>query len=515
MENLTTEELRALVKSNILRGEDLQQQAKEIIILRERQQVTEEETEAIEQNTEAKGKNVKKSRELSGLIEKQAKVVSDLQEQLKRATSEEEVFSISFDIKFESEELNRIKRIASSTIEEINKIELDLIEDQTEKRIAKEKEKSQKIIEIIQTNSKITQAKREELIIQETQRLERFERSAELKAGQRRIKEAEAISKAEFEQRRKGFNNEKEFEKEKEKQFLAIRKQSIESEILLIEQLGGEGSEVRLQQLKAELEGLGKVGKGFEELEFQIGDAVQVIGELIDDAFERRIEKIGEQLDKTGENVDRLREKAAEGQLSAEESIAFEQKKEAELEQQRERERKRQQRTQAFFAVLSSFQANDGNLAKTITDIGVLRALANGFSAFDGTDDTGAGSNLDSKGGRLWMIHPHEQIYSKEDRKDLGFRTRQEVKDIVKMYDSGMLNDLMVHDASNQFLNPSSFVLNGMDTSRMESKLDQLNQSIKNIKVPEKDFNFDELKGIIAMRERVGNRVKTTKSKLR
>ena len=515
LENLTTEELRALAKSNILRGEDLQQQAKEIIILRERQAVTEEETEAIEQNTEAKGKNIKKTRELEGLIEKQAKVVSDLQEQLKRATSEEEVFSISFDIKFEGQELERIKRIASSTIEEINKIETDLIEDQTEKRIAKEKEKSAKIIEIIQTNSKISQAKREELILQETQRLERFTSNAELKAGQKRIKDAEVVSKAEFEQRRKGFNDEEEFEKEKAKQFEAIRKQSIEAEIALIEQLGGDGSQVRLQQLKAELEGLGEVGKGFKKLEFDIGDAVQVIGELIDESFEKRIEAIGEAIDKTGENVDRLREKAAQGQLSSEESIAFEQKKEAELEQQRERERKRQQRTQAFFAVLSSFQANDGNLAKTITDIGVLRALANGFSAFDGVDDTGGRGTVDSKGGRLWTLHPHEQVYSKEDRKALGFRTREEVKDIVKMYDSGTLNDLMVHDASNQFLNPSSFVLNGMDTSAMENKLDKLNHSINNIKMPSKDFTFDEVKGLITMRERVGNKVVKTKSKLR
>ena len=515
LENLTTEELRALVKSNILRGEDLQQQAKEIIILRERKAVTEEETEAIEQNTEAKGSNVKKTRELSGLIEKQAAKVSDLQTQLKQATSEEEIFSISFDIKFETQELDRIKRIASSTLEEINKIEIDLIEDQTEKRIAKEKEKSEKLIKIIESNSKITQAKREELILQETQRLARFESSAELKAGQKRIKDAEAISKAEFEQRRKGFGSEEEFEKEKSAQFLAIKKQSIEAEIALIEQLGGEGSQVRLQQLKGELEGLGQIGDGFEKLQFEVGDAVQVIGELIDDAFERRIEKIGEQIDKTGESIDRLREKAAQGQLSSEESIAFEQKKEAELEQQRERERKRQVRTQAFFSVLSSFQANDGNLAKTITDIGVLRALANGFSAFDGVDDTGGRGNIDSKGGRLWTLHPHEQVYSKEDRKALGFRTREEVKDIVRMHDSGTLNDLMMHDASNQFLNPSSFVLNGMNTSGIESRLDQLNSSVKGMQNNGKDFTFDEVKGIITMRERSGNKVMKTKSKLR
>jgi len=460
-------------------------------------------------------KKKKDVRELTGLIEIQSKVVSDLNEKIIRAKTEEKILKLSIKLDVESEELARLQRIVTSTFEEIDKLERDLMEDSTEKAIANEIAKSEAIIKQIESNSRITEAKKKELIQAENNRLSSFVNNEELKAGIEKIKFQEDLSKAEFASRRSGFKNEEAFEKAKAESFKNFRLGAIQEEIAIIEQFGGKGSELRIQQLKAEEAALFEFGDAFKKLEFDVSDAVQLIGELLDEAFEKRIEKIGEKIDKTGETIDRLREKAAQGQLSSEESIAFEQKKEAELEQQRERERKRQIKTQAFFSVLSAFQANDGNLAKTITDIGVLRALAQGFSAFDGVDDTGGRGDIDSKGGRLWTLHPNEQVYSKKDREALGFRTRDEVKDIVRMYDSGTLNDLMKHDSSNEFLNPSAFVLNGMNTSGIEKKLDKLNQSISNIKIPEGTVKIDEVKQLMTLIIKKGNKTTITKSKLR
>jgi hypothetical protein len=486
-----------------------------LLLLSKLQIVRKEQVNGDEEIIAGNDEKIKQTRTLTGLIEKQAKVVSGLNQEIVRATTEENILKLSIELDVEAEELARLKRIVSSTFQEIDKLERDLIEDSTEKRIANEIAKSEKIIKQIETNSRIEESKKKELIQAENDRLVRFVNTEEVKAGRERIKLQSDLSKAEFEQRRTGFKTEKKFEKEKAKQFTAIRRNAINEEIKLLEQFGGKGSDLRIKQLNAELEGLEELGKGFDQLKFNVGDAVQLIGELIDEAFERRIAKIGEQLEKTGENVDRLREKAAQGQLSSEESIAFERKKEEELEQQRERERKRQVRTQAFFSVLSSFQANDGNLAKTITDIGVLRALAQGFSAFDGVDDTGGRGTVDSKGGRLWTLHPNEQVYSKKDREALGFRTREEVKDIVKMYDSGTLNDLMVHDTSNQFLNPSSFVLNGMSTMGIESKLDELNASVRNLDMGSGTVSIDEVKKVIQYTYKKGNTKIVERSKLR
>ena len=190
------------------------------------------------------------------------------------------------------------------------------------------------------------------------------------------------------------------------------------------------------------------------------------------------------------------------------------------MEKQRRREQKRQERTQAFFTVLQTFQANVSRgsvtpLQDTIRDVGVLKALASSFgSAFDGVDDTGGRGTLDSKGGKPWILHPHEQVYSKEDRKSLGFRSRDEVKDIVKRYDSGMLQDLMAHDVSNDFMNPGAFVLNGMDTTAIVKKLDSVEKAIKSIDPITGSVGIDEVKKVIYYTYRKGNNIVKEKSKL-
>jgi len=242
--------------------------------------------------------------------------------------------------------------------------------------------------------------------------------------------------------------------------------------------------------------------------------AIEVLSDLVNEGFEKRIAAIDDQLSKTGENIDRLRDKAQEGQLDSQESLAFEQKQELELQRQKEREQKRQERTQAFFAVLSSFNSNDGNLAKTITDISVLKALAGGLTAFDGVDDTGGRGDLDSKGGKAWILHPNEQVWSKKDRGEVGFRSREEMKDIVKMYDNGMLTDIIKYDKSNDLINTNAFALNGMGNSQIVSKLDELNKSIKSIQPITGSVEIDEAKKVIQYTYKKGNRITKEISKL-
>jgi len=164
--------------------------------------------------------------------------------------------------------------------------------------------------------------------------------------------------------------------------------------------------------------------------------------------------------------------------------------------------------------VLSSFNSNDGNLPKTISDIAVLKALAGGLTAFDGVDDTGGRGDLDGKGGKAWILHPNEQVWSKKDRGEVGFRSREEMKDIVKMYDNGMLTDIMKYDKSNELINTNAFALNGMGNSQIVSKLDELNKSIKSIQPITGSVEIDEAKKVIQYTYKKGNRVTKEISKL-
>lgn len=248
--------------------------------------------------------------------------------------------------------------------------------------------------------------------------------------------------------------------------------------------------------------------------------ALQTIGDIFASSSERRIEAIEDQLDSAEDRVDNLREKAADTRLGAEESIAEVQKREQELEQRRIREQKRQERQQALFAILSTYNANLANdpdtaLQKTLRDAAVLKALAGSFSAFEGVDDTGGSGGMDEKGGRLWMLHPNEQVWSKKDRGEVGFRSRDEVKDIVKMYDSGMLTDIMDSEPSYDALNRSVMKINAMTDGRVIERLDQLNRSIQKIDIPEGMVHINEVKRIIELKTKKGNKRTIDQSRIR
>jgi len=403
-----------------------------------------------------------------------------------------------------------------------DKLELDAIEDDTERALRAEQEKSEEIIAKIEETIPKEFALRQKLIDAENKRTQDAQSEILKKQSDEQFKENLAkiqreadLQKALFLQKKIGFKTEEAFEKEKNRTFEAIDKQALEKELELLKGKNDEASNLRREEIKAQLEDFNKFKEGGKELEEAFKQAVDAIGQFVDDAFEKRLEAIDKQLEAVGKRIDTLRTKANEGQLAAEESLAFEQKREAELERERERTRKRQAQAKAFFAVLTAYQQNDGDIGKTITDIAVLKGLASTFTAYDGVDDTGGRGNVDKKGGKTWTLHPNEQVWSKKDRGEVGFRNRDEIKDIVKLYDNDLMGGLMKYDKSSEIINPLSFKLNGLGGSKeIVNKLNTLNQSVKGINIPEGMVNIDEVRGLINLISKRGNKVTTERSKL-
>lgn len=249
---------------------------------------------------------------------------------------------------------------------------------------------------------------------------------------------------------------------------------------------------------------------------------LQVIEDLVNNYYDKQLKALDKQLEKTGERVDFLREKAKNSMLASEESLAFEQKKEAELEQQRIKTQQQQQRIQALMTVISTYNAkvnaNDPTpLQSTIRDLGVLRALAGTLQGFyDGTDDVGKSlgkPQLKGKDGHIVRVDGKEQIWSEKDRKAVGYRDRDEIKGIVSIFDSGVLDEIMKYDKSNEVINPSAFAMNGMSL-KMISKLEQISENIKGIQIPEGTVNIDEVRKLITLTTKKGNRIKKERSKL-
>ena len=75
-----------------------------------------------------------------------------------------------------------------------------------------------------------------------------------------------------------------------------------------------------------------------------------------------------------------------------------------------------------------------------------LAGVAQVLSAYDGVDDTGGRGDVDSKGGKLWTLHPNEQVTSLKDRQAMAdpitgkLRTRAEIKERVNFADNLMMS---------------------------------------------------------------------------
>ena len=297
-------------------------------------------------------------------------------------------------------------------------------------------------------------------------------------------------------------------EKEGSTAFLNIQKELNDALLNLQTENASKEKEIKDKTLKEDEERL----KAQQDL---TKAALSALASLLDENFNKNIEAIEVKLSATEKRINELQNKADQGRLESDESLTLEKKRAAELEKEKIREQKRQERTKAFFAVLDSFNNNKGDIGKTITDVGVLKSLAGTLTAFDGVDDTGGRGEIDSKGGKLWTLHPNEQVWSKKDRGDVGFRNREEIKDIVNLHDSGAMSDFMRFDKSNEIMNPSGFALNGLGNNKaVVNELKGLKRSIESIKIPETTVNADELRNIMTITKKTGNKVERQHSKL-
>lgn len=88
--------------------------------------------------------------------------------------------------------------------------------------------------------------------------------------------------------------------------------------------------------------------------------------------------------------------------------------------EQDKKDRKREQAQELASVFLEFYKeyAKEGDvlaalkaLKATFTGKSIATAIAG--SAFEGTDDTGGPGTMDSKGGKLWMLHPHEGVVNR------------------------------------------------------------------------------------------------------
>lgn len=178
-------------------------------------------------------------------------------------------------------------------------------------------------------------------------------------------------------------------------------------------------------------------------------DRIAVVNALTDafiEASNKRIAKIEEEIEKAEEQKDFLEKAAAEGNITAKESLAEQNRIIAEANAQKEREQRRQERIKFAAAVYEAYERNasDPNVSnpvqKTILDATLLRQfLATVPVFYEGTEDTGGGGALDSKGGFSAILHPHERVMTAKQNALVGDLSNDELSKIAMEYNTGRL----------------------------------------------------------------------------
>lgn len=222
-----------------------------------------------------------------------------------------------------------------------------------------------------------------------------------------------------------------------------------------------------------------------KEKQDTINQSVKMSADFFVSQSQKKAKAMEQELTDAQKQADSLQRLAESGNISAQQSLAEQQKIIAEKEKERMKEIKRQQKIQLAQSVFSSYTANVENdpntaVAKTIQDATVLTQFINSLPAFEkGTEDTGVnGRGVDGKGGFLSVLHPNERVVPKSLNEKIGAMTNEQLAQIAMSYQNGKL---VRGDSAGSSL----------DLALLVNKLDEVNTTIRN--KPETSIELGEI----------------------
>jgi hypothetical protein len=161
---------------------------------------------------------------------------------------------------------------------------------------------------------------------------------------------------------------------------------------------------------------------------------------------EKKIAQIDKETEAAQKQFDNLQELANNGNISAKESLAEQQRIINEANQRKEREMRRQQRIKLAESIYSTYAAKVASgsknpLQETITDTAMLQTFIASLPTFEsGTENTGAnGRGLDGKGGFLSVLHPNERVMPKSLNDQIGSMSNEALAKLAMEYQAGKL----------------------------------------------------------------------------
>lgn len=267
------------------------------------------------------------------------------------------------------------------------------------------------------------------------------------------------------------------------------------------------------KEIDSENEKLKKIKETYQSLN-NIADAFY---KREQERSDKQIENIDKEIDASRSRIDYLRQFALEGNLNASNSIAVEEKRQAEATLKKEKEIQKQKRIESSLALLKTYtsslesgQTPSQALAQVLENGTLLAELINALPSFDvGTDNTskhiaGANGGVDGKGGFLAINHPNEKIFNSSDSAKIGFDVpNSEVADTFGMVRKGLLVPK----------SQTTVVANWQSNEEILSKFDSLERTVKGLHIPEVTYDFDNIEKVVTKIIKSKNGTKTISKK--
>lgn len=215
--------------------------------------------------------------------------------------------------------------------------------------------------------------------------------------------------------------------------------------------------------------------------------AANAIQKVFDDLYNRKIELAEREIQSSKDKQQTLALLAQRGVEDAQNNLAFEQKKQAELEEKKLKAERNKQKTEFAIGLYKAYAANDGDLGKTLKDSAALLAAISALPTF--FEGTGSGTVADALGkphlpgrdGYIIRADGKEKVFNEQDS---------------SLIPHGMSNHDVALAAQQQARMATPVLLiapsNSNDLEKVTKQLEEVNHNLKNMDYPKYSQNFNE-----------------------
>lgn len=254
----------------------------------------------------------------------------------------------------------------------------------------------------------------------------------------------------------------------------------------------------------------------------QEADLLRSATNILQNSAKKQLEitnnKIDRELQANQRRISELRDMSQRGVQDANNNLAFEERKQAELEAKRIKAQKNAKKQEIIFAGLKAYSSNveknpQTALVTTLKDLTLLTsALASLPTFIEGTENIGKSlgkPQLSGKDGYVVRVDGDERVLSPSQNKVIGDMSNDELTNLANLHNKGLLSvanfgvPMSRHIVDDRLLN---------ETSQMNKNLEDVKNLLKNI--PQQTIQYDELSKISTEIIRSENRVISTSKKI-